>query len=163
MTILLSGFPPVIDHQTHTLILGSFPGAKSLEIQQYYGYKHNQFWRLISSVLHENLSVLHYEDRLPRLLAHGFGLWDVIDACDRVGSLDSNIRHARSNDFSFLRDRYPALKLIGFNGKTSAKFESQFLAAGFNTIVLPSSSPAYAIRTFEQKLVDWKQLSRSSE
>ncbi|MET3120113.1 TDG/mug DNA glycosylase family protein [Undibacterium sp. GrIS 1.8] len=155
---VLSGFPPVINLQTHTLVLGSFPGKKSLEIQQYYGFKYNQFWRLMSAVTSENLVALDYAGRLSRLLAHGFGLWDVIDACDRVGSLDSDIRNAKVNDFSLLKQEYPALRRIGFNGKTSAKFAPQFAAVGFDTLLLPSSSPAYAMRSFEEKLVDWLAL-----
>ena len=156
---VLSGFPPVINLQTHTLVLGSFPGKKSLEIQQYYGFKYNQFWRLMSAVTGENLVALDYAGRLSRLLAHGFGLWDVIDACDRVGSLDSDIRDAKVNDFSLLKQEYPALRRIGFNGKTSAKFAPQFAAVGFDTLLLPSSSPAYAMRSFEEKLVDWLALT----
>ncbi len=155
---VLSSFPPVINLQTHTLVLGSFPGKKSLEIQQYYGFKYNQFWRLMSAVTSENLVTLDYAGRLSRLLAHGFGLWDVIDACDRVGSLDSDIRNAKVNDFSLLKQEYPALRRIGFNGKTSAKFAPQFAAVGFDTLLLPSSSPAYAMRSFEEKLVDWLAL-----
>ncbi|MET3139914.1 TDG/mug DNA glycosylase family protein [Undibacterium sp. GrIS 1.2] len=155
---VLSGFPPVINLQTHTLVLGSFPGKKSLEIQQYYGFKYNQFWRLMSAVTGENLVALDYAGRLSRLLAHGFGLWDVIDACDRVGSLDSDIRNAKVNDFSLLKQEYPALRRIGFNGKISAKFAPQFAAVGFDTLLLPSSSPAYAMRSFEEKLVDWLAL-----
>lgn len=154
----LSGFPPVINAQTHTLILGSFPGVASLEARQYYAYQHNQFWRLISAVTGEDMASLTYEDRLPRLLAHGFGLWDVIDTCHRKGSLDTNIRNAQANEFAWLREHYPALQRMAFNGKTSGKFAPQFAALGFTTVILPSSSPANAMRNFEEKLIEWKQL-----
>jgi hypoxanthine-DNA glycosylase len=82
-------------------------------------------------------------------------LWDVLGACEREGSLDSNIRNATANDFSLLRARCPVLETVGFNGKASGKFAPQFAAAGFRTVVLPSSSPAHASMSFEQKRMVW--------
>jgi hypothetical protein len=36
--IPLSGLPPILDPAIHTLILGSFPGAASLQAQRYYAH-----------------------------------------------------------------------------------------------------------------------------
>jgi G:T/U-mismatch repair DNA glycosylase len=36
---------------------------------------------------------LPYAERLVRLLAHRIGVWDVLGACVREGSLDSSIRN----------------------------------------------------------------------
>lgn len=88
----------------------------------------------------EDLAGLPYAERLARLLAHGFGLWDVLGACERKGSLDSNIRNAAANDFMRLRELCPALETVGFNGQTSGRFAAQFAAAGYRTHVLPSRS-----------------------
>lgn len=155
---MLTGLAPLVSAQTRVLVLGSFPGAASLAAQQYYAHPRNQFWRLLSVLTGENLVALPYAERLPRLLAHGFGLWDVLGACERVGSLDANIRSAEANDFALLRQRCPALRRVGFNGKTSGKFAPQFAAAGFEIVVLPSSSPAYAVLTFDEKLSVWRDL-----
>ena len=155
---LLGGLAPVLDAASEILILGSFPGDASLAAQQYYAHPRNQFWPLLSRLLGEDLVALPYPERLPRLLAHRIGVWDVLGACAREGSLDSAIRQAQANDFSQLRQNYPALRRIGFNGKTSGKFAPQFAAQGYETLQLPSSSPAYAQRTFEQKLAEWMRL-----
>jgi hypoxanthine-DNA glycosylase len=154
----LVGLPPLLDPAIHTLVLGSFPGAASLAAQQYYAHPRNQLWRLLSALCGDDLVTLPYAERLPRLLAQGIGLWDVLGACERTGSLDSAIRKAEANDFSLLRARCPALTMIGFNGQASGKFAPGFIAAGFKTLVLPSSSPAHATLTFEQKLLVWRQL-----
>jgi len=153
---LLNGFPPVLDQDIRILILGSFPGKASLAASQYYAHPRNQFWRLLSAVLGEDLAVLPYPQRLQRLLAHHIGLWDVIDACEREGSLDASIRHAQANDFVRLKHDCPQLVRVCFNGKTSGKFASQFAEAGFDTLVLPSSSPANAQWSFEEKLRTWR-------
>lgn len=155
-TSLLTGFPPVIDHRTEILILGSFPGKASLTAQQYYAHPRNQFWRLISTLINEDLVILPYDDKLKRLQAHSIGLWDVIAACAREGSLDSAIRLAQHNDFAQLKQECPNLRRVCFNGKTSGKQEALFAQAGFETFILPSSSPAYAMMTFEQKLTVWR-------
>lgn len=155
---LLSGFPPVMRADTQLLILGSFPGAASLAAGQYYAHPRNQFWRLLSAVLEEDIASLPYELRLERLIAHHIGLWDVIAACERKGSLDASIRRAQTVDFSALQRGFPALRRIAFNGKTAGRFAPEFAKAGFETRVLPSSSPANAQCSFEQKRVEWRAL-----
>ena len=154
----LTGLAPVIDAGVRVLVLGSFPGAASLAAGQYYAHPRNQFWRLISGVVGEDLAALPYAERLPRLLTHGVGLWDVLGECERVGSLDSAIRKPAANDFERLRVMCPLLETVGFNGQASGKFATQFASAGYRSVVLPSSSPAYMAIGFEQKLAVWRQL-----
>jgi hypoxanthine-DNA glycosylase len=154
----LTGLAPVIARDTRILVLGSFPGAASLAAQQYYAHPRNQLWPLLSALVDEDLAALAYAERLPRLLAHGIGLWDVLGACQRSGSLDSAIRAPAANDFARLRAACPGLATVGFNGQTSGRFAPQFAAAGYRTLVLPSSSPAHASMTFEQKLSAWRAL-----
>jgi hypoxanthine-DNA glycosylase len=155
---LLTGLAPVLDTNVRILILGSFPGAQSLAAGQYYAHPRNQFWKLVGALVDEDLYALPYEQRLPRLLAHGIGLWDVLGACEREGSLDSAIRKPAANDFERLHILCPALETVGFNGQASGKFAGQFEQAGYRTLVLPSSSPAHMAMTFEQKLQVWRQL-----
>ena len=159
---LLMGLAPVIAPDTRILILGSFPGAASLAAQQYYAHPRNQFWKLVGALVGENLYGLPYNERLPRLLAHRFGLWDVLAACEREGSLDSAIRKPAANDFERLHKLCPQLETVGFNGQASGKFAPQFEHAGYRTVVLPSSSPAHMAMTFEQKLAVWQQLTGDS-
>ena len=156
----LAGLAPVIDSNTRILILGSFPGAASLAAQQYYAHPRNQLWPILSALTGADLASLPYAERLPRLLAHGFGLWDVLGACEREGSLDSAIRNPAANDFERLQRLCPVLETVGFNGQTSGKFAPQFAAAGYRTVVLPSTSPAHAALSFDQKLAAWRQLLR---
>ncbi|RDK00491.1 DNA-deoxyinosine glycosylase [Paraburkholderia lacunae] len=156
---MLRGFPPVVAAGTHTLILGSFPGEASLAATQYYAHPRNQFWKLLGAVLDERqLHDLDYDVRLERVLKYGIGLWDVLAACHREGSLDSAIRNARPNDFHSLREHAPQLKRVCFNGKTAGRFADVIGAAGYETLVLPSSSPANATLSFDQKLSLWREI-----
>jgi hypoxanthine-DNA glycosylase len=155
---LLLGLAPVIAPDTRILVLGSFPGAASLAAQQYYAHPRNQFWKLVGALVGEDLYGLPYDERLPRLLAHRFGLWDVLAACEREGSLDSAIRKPAANDFERLHKLCPQLETVGFNGQASGKFAPQFAQAGYRTVVLPSSSPAHMAMGFEEKLAVWRQL-----
>lgn len=157
---MLQGFGPVAGPNTHTMILGSFPGEASLDAAQYYAHPRNQFWRLLGMVLGEHgLHELAYDERLERVLTHGIGIWDVLAACHREGSLDSAIRNAEPNDFDSLREHAPLLKRVCFNGKTAGRFADVIGKAGYETLVLPSSSPANAMLSFEQKLAIWQQIS----
>ncbi len=152
----LRGFPPVINRNVERLILGSFPSAASLAAGQYYAHPRNQFWRLVGDLLGEPLDAMAYRLRLRRVLAHRLGIWDVLHACDREGSGDSSIRNQSPNRFARLRRLAPHLTTVAFNGQAAGRYAPEFIAAGFRTTALPSSSPAHAGRSYEQKLALWR-------
>ena len=152
----LRGFPPVINSKVERLILGSFPSEASLAARQYYAHPRNQFWHLLSDLLGEPLTELPYRRRLQRVLVHRLGVWDVLHACDREGSGDASIRNHKANQFARLRRLAPNLATVAFNGQTAGRYAGEFAAAGFRTTVLPSSSPAHAGRSYQQKLTVWR-------
>ena len=42
-----NGLDPLLCDDPEVLILGSLPGDRSLELQQYYGHPQNRFWKVI--------------------------------------------------------------------------------------------------------------------
>lgn len=146
------GLAAVADKRTLALVLGSFPGVRSLQLQQYYAHPQNQFWRLLQALWPQHAQPPRgdYAGRCEWLLARGLGLWDVYDSCEREGSLDSAIRAAQVNDFAGLRQRCPYLKLALHNGGESYKHARQTEALGLTAIKLPSTSPANASWSFEK-------------
>jgi len=151
----LRGFPPIIDAGVERLVLGSFPSAASLAAGQYYAHPRNQFWAIMGRLVGEPLTELPYAERARRLLAHRVGLWDVYGACERTGSADSAIRNPEANAFRRLRRQAPRLAVVAFNGSAAGRFWPLFEQAGFATRVLPSTSPAHAGLSLEQKLDLW--------
>jgi hypoxanthine-DNA glycosylase len=154
-------FAPVTRPDTRILVLGSLPGALSLEHRRYYANPRNQFWRLIGAVIGRELVPLAYEERLEALLDRGVGLWDTVAAATREGSLDASIRLHEASDLGGFAATLPALRAIGFNGKTSAKIGRAQLgpAPGPALVDLPSSSPAHAAMSFGAKREVWLQLA----
>ena len=129
---MLTSFLPLINSQTRLLILGSFPGVKSLSAQQYYGHPQNHFWKILQAIWPDgplNTSVCSYEIRSKWLLEKHLGLWDVYAACERDGSLDSNIRNSVLNDFARLNEWCPELQAIAHNGGESFKHSKHVRAA----------------------------------
>jgi len=47
---MIASFPPFVDDATETLILGTMPGAMSLQKQEYYAHKQNQFWKIMFTI-----------------------------------------------------------------------------------------------------------------
>ncbi len=153
----LQGLPPLMDARSRVLILGSFPSAASLAAQQYYAHKQNQFWKILGMLLELPLSEMDYAGRQAAVLAAGVGIWDVFAACTREGSLDAAIRGAEPNDFSRLKKSAPALGRVCFNGQMAGRFVETLQKSGYETLVLPSTSPANASWSFERKLVAWRE------
>lgn len=155
---LLTGLAPVCDSDTRLLVLGSFPGIKSLQLQQYYAHPQNQFWRILGILWNLPLPELDYAERCRQALAHGLGIWDVYASCERAGSLDSAIRHATVNDFVGLAQRSPQLQAIAHNGGESWRHQRHTRTLGLPVYRLPSTSPANASWSFERKLQAWREV-----
>lgn len=150
------GFPPVIDQRSRVLVLGSFPSTASLAAQQYYAHPRNQFWRVVGAVINQPLPEIPYAARLGAVRDAGIAIWDIYASCEREGSLDAAIRDAAENDLAALQKSAPALRRICFNGRTAAKRLREIEALGYEAVVLPSTSPANAGMTFEEKLARWR-------
>jgi hypoxanthine-DNA glycosylase len=152
---MLTGLPPIIDGQARVLILGSFPSPASLAAGQYYAHRQNHFWRILAAVLDQPLAEMDYAARQAAVKAAGIAIWDVYGACERPGSLDAAIRKGKANDFAALKKSAAAIRRVCFNGRTAGRFAPQLAALGYETIVLPSTSPAYTL-AFEEKLARWR-------
>ena len=145
----------MLGSDTRVLILGSFPGTASLAARQYYAHPRNAFWPILAELVAEPLVSMPYEMRLARLLAHRIGLWDTIVVCTRSGSLDADIRDATRAEVGEVRRIAPNVAVVCFNGNTAARAQPQWRDAGYETVALPSTSPAYT-RPFAEKLAAWK-------
>jgi hypoxanthine-DNA glycosylase len=162
-TPLARGFPPVAEARARVLVLGSLPGRKSLEMSQYYAQPQNAFWKIMGRMFGADPS-LPYEARLERLRQNRVAVWDVLAAGERKGSLDSAIVAASVviNDFGAFFARHERIELICFNGNKAAELYRRWVMPGLalryavlETRLLPSTSPAHASLSFEQKLERW--------
>jgi TDG/mug DNA glycosylase family protein len=157
---LLQGFAPVAQAGARKLILGSMPGIASLEAVQYYAFQRNVFWKIMGDLFAAG-SELDYPLRLQILGKNHIALWDVIKTCRRPGSLDSAISEddLAINDFNCLFKQYPQINEVYFNGQKAAGLFKKRVAPGLKQscgyTVLPSTSPAYAARSYADKLEAW--------
>ena len=161
---LVHSFAPIADKNAEVLVLGSMPGQASLDASQYYAHRHNAFWRIIAELLRFDVAS-PYTVRIKALKAARIALWDVLQSCTRVGSLDSMIQSdtQMANDFRTFFREHPQITRVFFNGvKAKACFERHVLARiddrAMTYALLPSTSPANASLSFEQKLSAWRRI-----
>lgn len=152
----ITSFDPIVDSKTKILILGSIPGVKSLEKVEYYGNKQNQFWKILFSIFKQESVPECYKNKVNFLLQNRIGLWDVVQNCERKGSLDIAIKNQEINDFNSFFNEYPQITTLVFNGKTAYQFfyKKYGQIKGITYSVMPSTSPANTI-PFEKKLNEW--------
>ncbi|MBT5230069.1 MAG: DNA-deoxyinosine glycosylase [Methylococcales bacterium] len=162
MTVL-NGFHPIASVDAKILILGSMPGVASLDVDQYYAHPRNAFWFILSEVLGFDLA-LSYLERCEQLLANRVAVWDVLSRCERQGSLDSAIKIDSElvNDFPLFLTKHPNIRAIYFNGGKAEQVFNRVAKPQLDDQrqlifhKLPSTSPAMAMLTKEQKLDQWK-------
>lgn len=160
-------FLPSIDNESKILILGSMPGVKSLEMQQYYAHPQNRFWKVMGLICkYKDLHNLEYRKKLQTLLKNNIALWDVIKSCERIGSLDSNIEKEIPNKISALLKKYQNIKVICLNGnKSYSAFKKHFpsLLEKYECLKMPSTSPANAKFRLENLYEEWKKIKKEDK
>jgi TDG/mug DNA glycosylase family protein len=154
------GLPPLFSSHPRVLILGSFPSVLSLEHQEYYGNPKNRFWAVME-LLFSVPSSLPYPERTTRLTASGIALWDVVVSCERPGSADSRIRNPVPNNIAGFVQKHPSIRMVALNGSTAGRLYHQLCEVpDLPTVVLPSTSPAYAAMPFTEKVKAWEILKK---
>ena len=163
-----SGLAPVSGARPYVLILGSYPSEQSLERKEYYGNPRNQFWKIMEMVcsFHPDFSTLPYQERLQCLTDHGIAIWDVLESCSRTGSSDSSIGDAMPNNIRRFLAEHPSIRCIALNGKTGAGHwfrryfsemtEPKSRETDLVVLQLPSTSPAYAGMSLNDKAEAWR-------
>ncbi|MEM7610661.1 MAG: DNA-deoxyinosine glycosylase [Pseudomonadota bacterium] len=164
MSDTANGFAPVVGEQAHVLILGSMPGRRSLRDGAYYAHPQNAFWRIVGSIYGFD-DKADYQHRTRSLANAGVALWDVLGRCERPGSLDADIdpKSVIENDFAAFFAKHDGIRSILFNGATAERYYLKRVQPNMLPAVqalvrqrLPSTSPAHASMSFEQKLMHWQ-------
>ncbi|KQS45968.1 DNA-deoxyinosine glycosylase [Flavobacterium sp. Leaf359] len=152
-------FPPLVNQNSKILILGTMPGEKSLELQEYYGNKGNSFWKLLFTLFNRPLPK-EYIEKKQLLEENNIALWDVLAYCERTGSLDSNIKNEKANDFESFYKQYPNIKHVFFSSKNASNFYDKYVGRkkDLQYSILPSPSGANASKSFLQKLEEWEAI-----
>lgn len=154
-------FAPIVGRQAKILILGSMPGQASLAAGQYYAHQRNAFWPILSAWLQLHPDA-DYAARITALQSSPIALWDVLKSCKRMGSLDSGIEVDSEviNDFQSFFQIQPALTHIFFNGGKAETSFRRYVAStcdisAFKLMRLPSTSPAHARLSLQEKSTFW--------
>ncbi len=159
----VKSFSPIAATNAKILILGSIPSRTSLQHQQYYAYPHNAFWRIMAELFDFSTDI-SYQQRTKILIANHIAVWDVLKACFRPGSLDSDIETQSiiPNDFFQFYLAQPNINNVFFNGlKAEQVYRKKILPQlnPKNQILyhqLPSTSPANARVSYQDKLEKWR-------
>lgn len=106
---------------------------------------------------------ISYDARIKALRHANIAVWDVLHSCIRPGSLDSAIKSntIRANDFVTFFATHPLITQVYFNGATAERYFRIHVLPDLQTRLLqyrrlPSTSPAHAARSFDDKLTSWR-------
>jgi len=168
MTTIYS-FPAIADDNACILILGSMPGKASLQAGQYYAHPRNQFWPILGELVGAE-PALDYVERTRALMSAGIALWDVLKSCYRSSSLDADIDKSSIivNDFAAFFAGHPHIRQVFFNGATAEQAFRRYVLPDIDAedLVLqrlPSTSPAHAGMSYQQKLQRWQSIKLITE
>ncbi|WP_404419162.1 DNA-deoxyinosine glycosylase [Marinospirillum sp.] len=162
----VNSFAPVEPTSCRLLILGSMPGKASLAATEYYAHPRNAFWPIMAELLGFDPKA-DYRLRTQALQEAGIGLWDVMQSCLRPSSLDSDILETSiiPNDFPGWFQRHPHTHTVLCNGgkafQSYQRHVRPLLDEPFRQLPLyqlPSTSPAHASLTLQQKRLEWHKI-----
>ena len=162
----ISGFTAIANKNAKILILGSMPSDVSLQEQEYYAHQRNAFWPIMFSLCNESSERSDYWQRKKMLIENKIAVWDVLQSCYRKGSLDTAIKmnSIKVNDFHLFFTKHTGITKVCFNGAKAESVYAKYVLPvikeqfGYLQYVrLPSTSPAHAAMTLEQKIEAWKK------
>lgn len=164
---LICSFPPIARRDARVLVVGTAPSITSLAKQQYYAHPQNAFWRIMGELFGAKRE-LPYVTRKRILCSRGVAVWDVLKECYREGSLDASIEveSESPNDFCAFFRSHRRIHTVFFNGQKAEVSYRRHVRPTLDGLGpelryerLPSTSPAHAGRSFEEKLAAWRAVT----
>lgn len=150
MSQRIEGFAPIVFEDSEVLLLGTLPGAVSLERNYYYADDGNYFWQFFSEYT-ECEKPRNWEDVRNVLQKAKVALWDIYESAVRVDeqnnatSKDSDITDVCWNDIETFLGENPQIKRVGILGKKAYKeFVKKYPAFAKKCVYLPSTSGSNA-------------------
>ena len=135
------GFGPIFDKNSKVLILGSFPSVKSRQIDFYYGNKQNRFWKTLCGYFGEKIPE-DAQGKKEFLFRRNIALWDMVTACEIIGSADSSIKNAETANLRLVLDNASIAKIL-LNGALAYQlFLQNYADISVSYQKMPSTSPA---------------------
>lgn len=131
----------MFDENSRLLILGSFPSVQSHAVGFFYGNPRNAFWRTLCTFFDESVPA-SVQAKRDFLLSRRIALWDVVAACDIVGSKDASISDARIADLDFLIERAKIERIFANGAAAYGLLAKHFPHLLPIALKLPSTSPA---------------------
>ena len=158
----IHNIPPLYDAESKILMLGSFPSPKSREAQFFYGHPQNRYWKVLPSILGEEVPGPGPEFipvKADMMHRHHIAMWDVIGSCTITGASDTSIRDVVPNDLTAILET-AEIRAIFTNGAKSTDLYRKYIfpVTGIPSIKLPSSSPANAQFSLERLTAAWQEL-----
>lgn len=163
----VQSFPPLGNTHATRLVLGTMPGKASLLAREYYAHPRNAFWYIVEKLFGIGRE-LSYSRRVRALAGTGLAVWDVLAACTRGTSLDSDIvpESAVPNDIGAYLKRHRRIAVIYFNGGPARTLFERHVVPGLSgahraipRVTLPSTSPTHARRSHAEKLEAWRVIA----
>ena len=150
------GLAPWVGEDPRVLILGTFPGEKSLMSQAYYQDRaHNSFYKIMEALFHRTSGISDKDF----LIENHIALWDCMGVAEREGSIDANIIDYIPNEMEKFLYLHPSITTIILNGtgETTKVFNKHFneLRNHFVVKSLSSTSNTCSI-PFEIKKKKWE-------
>jgi double-stranded uracil-DNA glycosylase len=144
-------FDPIAGPDARVLVLGTVPGQRSLDEDQYYAHPRNAFWPIMQALFAGGAQLV-YASRIEMLVQARVAVWDVLHSAERSGSLDAAIASDSEvpNDIAGFLAAHPAVATVFFNGAKAEELFQRHVAATVDHLRLrfyrlPSTSPANAI------------------
>jgi hypoxanthine-DNA glycosylase len=159
--MLVRGFDPITGKDARIVILGTLPGDRSLEVQQYYADPGNALWPIVQQLFGIDRK-LNCDEIKQCLIENRIAIWDVLEQAERNGSQDNKIipKTKKANDFLRFFAAHPSITDVFFNGKLPKKYFDKLVTPKLKdsprlNAPLPSTSGANTHCKREKKVELW--------
>ena len=121
-------------------------------------------YKFTSDLRHGLEDIIPYHQQVERLTEHGFALWDVVQSCQRKGSLDADIRDEKANDIrGFCQQHSSIQRIVLANGSTGCKIFKKHFQEWWKSGELVAASDDFSQRNLPKTRANKKRKAEATK